>query len=421
VNIDAELIRKGKGEIALKQTEEKLVQLQNGCICCTLREDLLREVHELAKQKMFDYCVIESTGVSEPMQVAETFTFSLDDYDEEAEQNDHHKHKHHHDHDHDHDHDEDNPNTLIEKFILSDVARLDTTVTVVDAVNFYHDIESIQNLKDKYGKDNVADEDDRDIAILLIDQIEFADVILLNKTDLCNERQVKEIETIISKLNPDAKLYKTVKSQVPLNAIINTGLFHFDKAATNAGWLKEVKKGETVGEVEEYGISSFVYRRRKPFHTEKLFELLYQDKFISGGSGIMRSKGFAWICTRPRSCAQWEQSGKLITLSDGGKFFADVEQDVWDSLDEETLAAIEADSVGEYKDRRQEIVFIGRNMDRALIEKTLDSVLIDDADMAKGMKHWEEMCDDSFDAWEEEDDEDEEYEDDDEEEDEDMN
>ena len=304
-------------------------------------------------------------------------------------------------------------------FVLSDVARLDTCVTVVDAVNFYSDLDSVQTLKEKYGEKEVEDEDDRSIARLLIDQIEFSNVILLNKCDLMPEDKLNQIEAMIKRLNPEARLVRTVKSAVPLEHILNTNLFSFDKAATSAGWLKEIR-GEHVPETVEYGISSFVYKRRKPFHTEKLYKLLMEDKAFTTNTGVKRSKGFTWLCTRPDDCGEWEQTGSIITLSSGGKFFGAMGAEVWDTLDEEVTASIKADCEGEYMDRRQEIVIIGQDLDREKVEKMLDECLVDDELFSLGPIAWTSgHIEDKWEDWEDDDEEEDDEEEDDDEEDDD--
>jgi G3E family GTPase len=251
---------------------------------------------------------------------------------------------------------------------------------------------------------------------LLIDQIEFADVILLNKIDLVSEDEIKEIRAIIFKLNPLAKIIHTTHSNVDLKEIINTGLFNFDKAATNPGWLKEIKK--ETSESVEYGISSFVYRRRKPFHTQKLYDLVMsQDSKLIKHSGVIRSKGYMWLCTRHDSYGDWEHAGSLIDLNDGGNFFAALGDAYIDELfDEQGAREVRADFQGKYGDRRQELVFIGKDMSREAIEKMLDDCLLTEEEFAMGPGAWLTITDDKFNAWNEEGDDDDEWETDDEEE-----
>ncbi|MBM4208033.1 MAG: GTP-binding protein [Gammaproteobacteria bacterium] len=249
INIDAALV---KNEFSLNRSEEKLVELSNGCICCTLREDLLIELNSLAKQGRFDYCLIESTGIAEPLPIAETFTFR-----DESEQS------------------------------LADVARLDTMVTVVDAVNFMRDYLNAQYLKEINSEINADDE--RNIADLLIDQIEFCDIILISKTDLIPQAELADLVATLRALNRDAEIIPMVMGNVPVKAILNTGRFDFDKAQQAPGWLQELR-GEHTPETEEYGISSFTYSVRRPFHPQRFYDLLHQGNWDKGT--LLRSKGF---------------------------------------------------------------------------------------------------------------------------------
>ena len=237
INIDSEIV---KNEITLNRSEEKLVEMSNGCICCTLREDLLEEVTNLAKQERFDYLVIESTGISEPLPVAETFTFA----DENG-------------------------------ISLSDVATLDTMVTVVDSVNFLKDYEEAKYLQDT--GESLGDEDERSVADLLVDQVEFADIILISKTDLISADDLERLKAILKTLNTFAKLVPIEKGNVDISQVLNTGLFDFERAQRAPGWLKEMR-GEHVPETEEYGISSFVYEARRPFNPAKFFQFLHGTK-----------------------------------------------------------------------------------------------------------------------------------------------
>ena len=277
LNIDAQLVQ--QGDAGLSRTTEKLVEMSNGCICCTLREDLLIEVGRLAKEGKFDYLLIESTGISEPLPVAETFTFEDED-----------------------------------GISLSQVAHLDTMVTVVDGFNFLKDYKESAVLLER-GLE-LGEDDDRTITDLLIDQIEFANVILLNKIDLINEQDKAFVKNLIRKFNPDAKLIETVKSNVALKEILNTNLFNFQKAEEAPGWLKELR-GEHTPETEEYGISSFVYRSRKPFHAQRFHDLIIND-----WENIYRSKGFIWLATRNDHAAIWSQAGFSCNLAPSGAWLA---------------------------------------------------------------------------------------------------
>ncbi len=308
VNIDAELVK--NGDVALDRAEERLVEMSNGCICCTLREDLLIEIEKLAKDGKFDAIIIESSGISEPLPVAETFTFEQTDGS-----------------------------------VLMDSARLDTMVTVVDAAQFMDTWQSAEKLADR-GMGVVA-EDERTIVHLLTDQIEFADVILLSKTDLATNEQLLVVKGLITKLNPRAKIIPIKNGVVPLTEIVGTGLFSLEAVMQNAGWLKELR-GEHVPETEEYGISSFVYTAKKPFDTTKLHELLESGKLRN----ILRSKGFAWIASTPKTAMLWSQAGDIINIDPYG---------YWE--DEEKA--------------EQKIVFIGQHLSPAVTKGHLDSALID--------------------------------------------
>lgn len=334
VNIDAQLVQ--SGDAALNRVDEKLVEMSNGCICCTLREDLLLEVARLAEEGKFDYLLIESTGISEPLPVAETFTFA----DEQGKS-------------------------------LSDVARLDTMVTVVDALNFLNDYEEGLDLKDK----NLAlsDEDDRTIVDLLVDQVEFCNVILINKADLVSEDDLAQLEGILHRLNPDARQIRTTFGQVPLDHILNTGLFDFEKAAQAPGWLKELR-GEHIPETEEYGISSFVYRASRPFHPER-----FRDFLNEGWDGVLRSKGFFWLATRMEYAMIWSQAGGACRIEPGPVWWAAVPDDQWPS-DEESRQEIFAHWQKPWGDRRQEIVFIGVDMDKDWLVQRLNDCLLSDAE-----------------------------------------
>lgn len=284
VNIDAQLVRDGGA--ALSRQEEKLVEMSNGCICCTLREDLLVEITRLAKENRFDYLLIETTGISEPLPIAETFTFADDD-----------------------------------GVSLGDVAQLDTMVTVVDGYNFLKDYSSQDMLGDR--GESLGEEDERTVVDLLVDQIEFCDVLILNKTDLMTPAEIGQLEGILKTLNPRAQLLHSSFGKVPLDRIINTGLFDFDQAAEAPGWLQELR-GEHVPETEEYGISSFVYRARKPFHPQRLWQW-----FNSEWPGVVRSKGRYWIASRPDFCATWSQAGAMTRTELAGMWWVATPNEYW--------------------------------------------------------------------------------------------
>ncbi|MGF1581473.1 MAG: zinc metallochaperone GTPase ZigA [Gemmataceae bacterium] len=344
INIDGALVK--TGEAALSRTDEKLVEMSNGCICCTLREDLLMEVARLAEEKRFDYLLIESTGVSEPLPVAETFTFE----DEDGQS-------------------------------LSEVARLDTMVTVVDAVNFLDDYESADILADR--ELAVSEEDEREVVGLLVDQVEFADVIVINKTDLLTPAKLDHIEIILRSLNSSAKIIRTERGKVPLGEILNTKRFDFDRAAAAPGWLA-VLRGEEQPETAEYGITSFAYRARRPFHPERFADFVQQDRLAKE---LLRSKGFCWIATRPDWIGQWSQAGKVAELSPQAVWWDSVPQEEWPE-DPESQLGIKCQFEGEYGDRRQELVFIGRNLDEAAMRAALDACLLTDEEMEGGPEAW---------------------------------
>ena len=352
VNVDAKLV--GSGDAALSRTEEKMVEMHNGCICCTLRDDLLKEVSRLAHEGRFDAILIESTGISEPMPVAQTFTFT----DENG-------------------------------VTLNDIAKLDTLVTVVDAKRFLDDLREIETLKER----GIAagEDDERSIADLLVDQVEFADVLVLNKTDLVSAHEAARVEAALRKLNPLAKLVRSERSRVPLDSVLGTGLFDLDRAQRSAGWIQELM-GEHTPETEEYGISSFVWRARRPFHPERLHYL-----FSSGFGEILRSKGFFWIASRPEVMASWSQAGSTAQIEPMGRWYAAIPRDDWPD-DAEAVADIRARWHERWGDRQQELVFIGIDLDRAGVEQALELCLLSDEELALGEAAWRAFAD-PFDPW----------------------
>ena len=355
INIDAETI---KNEISLNRSEEKLVEMSNGCICCTLREDLLKEVTNLANQGRFDYLVIESTGISEPLPVAETFTFA----DENG-------------------------------ISLSDVADLDTMVTVVDAVNFLKDYEEAKYLKDK--GESLGEDDERSVADLLVDQVEFADLILISKTDLIDDGALKRLIAIIKTLNTKAKIIPIIKGEVELDKVLNTGLFDFEEAQKAPGWLKEMR-GEHIPETEEYGITSFCYEARRPFHPEKFLNFLHSTQKFGK---LIRSKGFFWLATRPEFAGQWSQAGGIAHYGFAGMFWKAVPKKDWPQ-DEEYLSSIKEQWVEPFGDMRQELVFIGQHLDKEKMINSLDQCLLTEDEVLKGREYWESL-NDPFPAWNE--------------------
>ncbi len=354
INIDAALV---KGEIALNRSEEKLVEMSNGCICCTLREDLLEEVTSLAKEQRFDYLVIESTGISEPLPVAETFTFE----------------------------DEDGVS-------LSHIARLDTMVTVVDAFNFLKDFQEAKQLSST--GENLGEEDERSVSELLVDQIEFANVILLSKTDLVDSDKQQQVAGIIRSLNPDAEIIPIQQGQVPLNKIINTQLFDFEKAEQAPGWLKEMR-GEHIPETEEYGISSFTYEARRPFHPEKFYRFL---EATPNQGKLIRSKGFFWLATRPQYACSFSQAGGMARVDFAGMFWKAVPKKNWPT-DTDYLNSIREKWQEPFGDMRQELVFIGQNLNQQSLTQALDDCLLTMEEVLEGKTYWLSL-DDPFPAWE---------------------
>jgi G3E family GTPase len=354
INIDSAVVQ---NEVSLNRSEEKLVEMSNGCICCTLREDLLEEVNTLAKAGRFDYLVIESTGISEPLPVAETFTFA----------------------------DEDGVS-------LSDVADLDTMVTVVDAVNFLKDYEEAKYLQDT--QESLGDEDERSVADLLVDQVEFADVILVSKTDLAPSEDVSRLEAILKTLNTHAQIIPIANGNVDVDAVLSTGRFDFERAQQAPGWLAEMR-GEHVPETEEYGISSFSYQARRPFHPEKFFAFLHGTERYGK---LLRSKGYFWLASRPEFAGQWSQAGGIARYGFGGMFWSAVPRSRWPD-DPEYLASIEKSWEEPFGDMRQELVFIGQGLDESSVRSALDDCLLNDEEMFAGRQFWESLPD-PFPVWE---------------------
>ena len=354
INIDSAIVQ---SEVSLNRSEEKLVEMSNGCICCTLREDLLEEVTKLSKEGRFDYLVIESTGISEPLPVAETFTFA----DENG-------------------------------VSLSDVADLDTMVTVVDAVNFMNDYDQAKYLQDT--GESLGDEDERSVADLLVDQVEFADVILISKTDLVSSADIERLTAILKTLNTDAKIVPISQGQVDIDEVLNTGLFDFERAQQAPGWLKEMR-GEHVPETEEYGIGSFTYEARRPFHPEKFHEFLHgTDKY----GKLIRSKGYFWLASRPEFAGQWSQAGGIARYGFAGMFWKAIPEKNWPT-DEEYLASIKKSWVEPFGDMRQELVFIGQGLDKSGMTSALDDCLLSEEDVLRGKAYWTTLQD-PFPVWE---------------------
>jgi G3E family GTPase len=351
VNIDADLVRDGRA--GLSRTDEKLVEMTNGCICCTLRDDLLSEVRRLAAERRFDYLLIESTGISEPLPVAATFEFR----DAEGES-------------------------------LSDVARLDTMVTVVDAANLLRDYASSDFLKER--GESLGGEDERALVDLLVEQIEFADVVVLNKLDVATAEQVEAARHIVRALNPDAEVVETTLGQVPLQRVLDTRRFDFERAHEHPLWFKELYgAAEHVPETEEYGISSFVYRRRRPFHPERFHRFL-NDTW----PGVIRAKGHFWLATRPRWVGELSMAGALVRHQAMGSWWAAVPKERWpDHPDFERFVMRHWNAV--WGDRRQEIVFIGTGYDEADLVRQLDACLVGESEepLACDWSAWSDLRD----------------------------
>ena len=339
VNVDARLVNE---QNVLSRTEEKLVEMSNGCICCTLREDLMIEVEKLANENRFDYLLIESTGISEPVPVAQTFSFV----------------------------DENNG------IDLSRFSYIDTMVTVVDAFNFFNDFGTNELLQDRKLTD--IEGDHRTIVNLLTDQVEFANVIILNKTDLVNADQLNMLNSVLHKLNPGARIINAEFGRIESSSILNTGLFDFEEAQNSAGWQKELEKGVHTPETEEYGISSFVFRNQKPFHPERFWQYLN----VEYPSNLIRAKGLFWLASRPDDAINFSQAGGSLRIERAGVW--------WDSMPYndrimyasfvDNKATIESKWSKKWGDRMNELVFIGQEIDRIAITLQLETCLIKDSE-----------------------------------------
>ncbi len=341
VNIDSQLVEK---ETVLSRTEEKLVEMSNGCICCTLRDDLVREVSNLANQGRFDYLLIESTGISEPLPVAQTFSYAFEDLGTD----------------------------------LTKITRLDTMVTVVDALNFEKDYLSVDTVADRDLDDEGIDE--RSIVDLLTDQIEFANVIIINKSDLVSAEKLEELKRVIGKLNPEAKMITTTYGQIDPKELLNTGMFDFVKASQGAGWQKELR-GTHTPETDEYGISSFVFRRREPFHPDRFWNYINRRWH----SSILRSKGFFWMASRPNQAFLWSQAGRLSTTEKAGVWWASLS-----TMERNRHPSFQANEeyimsrwTKRFGDRQNELVLIGQNMDKEQILAELEECLCTEAEIRR--------------------------------------
>ncbi|MBW8242932.1 GTP-binding protein [Muricauda oceani] len=339
VNIDAQLV---ENENTLSRTDEKLVEMSNGCICCTLREDLMVEVERLAAQNRFDYLLIESTGISEPIPVAQTFTF------ESADGN----------------------------IDLSRFSYIDTMVTVVDALNFLKDFSSSDYLATRELTD--IEGDDRTIVNLLTDQVEFANVIILNKVDLVTEEELKELYAILQKLNPEARILPAKESKVPLEEVIHTGLFDYEKAEASAGWIKELENAH-VPETEEYGIGSMTFRSKKPFHAERFLNFINKQF----PQNIIRSKGLFWLASRPDQALVWSSAGGSCKADAAGVWWASMPfgERIGNPTFIQNQKVIESDWDTVFGDRKNELVFIGQYLEKEKIAQELNNCLLTDMEV----------------------------------------
>jgi G3E family GTPase len=354
INVDAMLTRDNE-EVTLRRSEEQMVEMTNGCICCTLREDLLREVSRLAKEGRFDYLLIESTGVSEPLPVAQTFSFE----------------------------DEDGQSLL-------DITRLDTMVTVVDAGTFLAQYQGGATLAEQnLGTDA---EDERGLADLFAEQVEFADVIVVNKTDCVTPETLSELEGVLRALNRDADIVRCTYGQVPLDRVLATGRFDMELAMNSAGWVQELENEHTP-ETLEYGIGSFVFRSPRPFHPARFWQFLKQDH-----GGLLRAKGYFWLATRPEVVGSWSLAGGRAGISPSGYWWAAADKEYWPE-DEESIALIRKNWQEPYGDRRQEMVFIGQDLDEMRIRAELENCLLDVEEEDHGMETWQKIFPDPFPAW----------------------
>ena len=357
INIDASLIRSGNAP--LHRTEEKLVEMSNGCICCTLREDLLKEVALLAKEGRFDYLLIESTGISEPLPVAQTFTF-----EEEG------------------------------GVSLNELTRLDTMATVVDAAHFLTHFESSDTLLDRGLA--LGEEDERTLSDLLVDQVEFANVIVINKIDLVSREQAQELCAILHKLNPEATIIEAERGIVPLNQLLDTKKFDMERSEHSAGWIRELNHIH-IPETEEYGIGSFVFEARRPFHPERFWDFIHTE-----WPGLLRSKGYFWLASRHSIIGLWSQAGGSAEYAPIGCW--------WGALpfeqlpkDQETRASIMQDWEEPWGDRRQQIVYIGQDLPKEAMLSALKNCLLDEKEMnlalRAGPTSWKNAFHDPFSAW----------------------
>jgi G3E family GTPase len=340
--------------MGLSRTEEKMVEMSNGCICCTLRDDLLQEVRQLAECGRFDYLLIESTGISEPMPIAATF-----DFRDDAGRS------------------------------LNDVAVIDTMVTVVDALNILSDFGSTEALADR--GETAGDSDERRLVDLLVEQIEFANVVVISKADLVTPAQLRQVHALVRALNAEAEVVEAVRGEVPLARLLGTGSFDLTKAEDMPRWAQELE-GVHASEADTYGIESFVYRASAPFHPGRLHELLERDK-----PGLLRFKGYFWLATRPDWIGCLSGAGQMCQVEPMGRWWAAVPRDEWPD-DAESVADIEARWREPHGDRQQEIVWIGQHLDQVALTRALDRCLLTDEEAGQGPAGWRQLAD-PFPAW----------------------
>jgi G3E family GTPase len=354
VNIDAALV--AGGQAALDRVDERLVEMTNGCICCTLRDDLLVEVAALAREGRFDHLVIESTGISEPMPVAATFDFVAEDGTS-----------------------------------LGDVARLDTMVTVVDATTFLDEAgpSSMDELADR--RIQADEDDDRTVADLIIDQVEFSDVVVINKCDRAQPRRIDETEALVRALNPSARIVRATRGRLPIGEILGADRYDAERAASRAGWI-EALNGTATPETEEYGITSFVFRSRRPFHSDRFHALMHDE-----WPGVIRAKGFLWLATRPDVMAVYSHAGGTCTLEPGALWWAAQDPSQWPDEPDER-ASIESDWDPEFGDRRIELAVIGIGMDVDHLHSRLADCVLSDREQAKGRAYWSRRRE-HFETW----------------------
>lgn len=358
VNIDASLVAKHaeNAGAGISRTEEKLVEMSNGCICCTLREDLLVEVRKLASEGRFDYLLIESTGIGEPMPVAATFDFE-----------------------------DENGNSL------NHVARIDTMVTVVDAFNLLRDYSSKDLLAQR--GETAGEEDNRSLATLLMEQIEFADVVVVNKIDLVDLKLRGEVAGVIKALNPVAEIVYADHGAVPLKTILGTGKFDLERASAMPGWAHELE-GRHTPETEAYGVTSFVLRSHDPLHPQRFAEFM-EKPF----NGLLRAKGYLWLASRPHWVASYSRAGNVATHEPVGQWWAAVPRGRWPAKGSPQRLGIEKNWKEPYGDRLNEVVFIGTHMDRTAIEHAWKAMHLNFTETRKGMKGWAGLPD-PFPSWE---------------------